>query len=129
MTDLGGSLVVAFTVATALVFLIFLVLKVDNVWDINYGHVTGPILAFFGLASAVFLLRGLTHYARDEHRPIFLYRLGVSVLFAGSFVTVYLLTKKFEFELAVSFTTAMLPYMVALLLAGILFIISLNLHA
>jgi hypothetical protein len=129
MTNLGGSLVVAFTVATALVFLIFLVLKVDNHWDINYGHVTGPVLAFFGLASAVFFLRGLTHYARDERRPIFLYRLGVAVLFAGSFVTVYLLTKKFEFELAISFTGAMLPYMAGLLLTGVLFIVSLNLRA
>ena len=126
MPSLTGSLLVAVTVTLALVFLVFLVLKVDNLWDLNYGHVTGPLLVYFGLTAAVFFYRGLTLYSRDGRSGIFFYRLGVAVLAVGSFVTIYLLTKKFEFEISLSFTGTMLPFMVALLITGALFITSLN---
>lgn len=126
MPAVSGSILVTVAVATALVFLIFLALKVDNLWDINYGHVTWPLLLFFGLAAAIFGYRGLTGYARDGRLNLVLYRLGFATLALGSAITIYLLTKKVEFELALSFTAAMLPFMIALLLTGGLFIASLN---
>jgi hypothetical protein len=129
MANLAGTLAVFLAVATALIFLIFLVLKVDNVWDVDYGHVTGPLLAFFLIVTAVFGYRGVMNYVSDNNLAIFLYRLGMSCLALGSFLTIFLLTKKFEFELSISFTGAMLPYMVSIFLTGALFVASLNIRA
>jgi len=117
---------VLYIAATALTFLILLVLKVDNHYDVDYTWVALPAPLLYGAGTLFFGQRALLGIYLSHPRPFLAYRIAVAVLSAGSFFTVLALTRKAEFLSDISFTGAMLPFMVAIGVALVLFLLALN---
>jgi len=121
MLSTGGNLILRLvSLGLLLLFLIFVSLKLDDLWDISYHWSFIPLLGFYVLWAGVSSYRGF--HSNDSHQALASFALAsISI---GALITSYLLAKRLEFESDTSLTRILIPLMVGIVVAGLFFILT-----
>lgn len=103
-----------------LLFLVFVVLKLDDAWDISYHWAFLPLLVLYTLWISVCGYRAFHSANAKQALPAF----ALAASSTGALVTSYLLVKRLEFESDTSMTRILLPLMAGIVVAGLFFILT-----
>ncbi len=115
--------IVFFVVAAGIAHFILLLLKTDRDADISYHVVAAPAFIAYGLGALFLSVLAILWFLVKRHVVNGFAFLAMAVLLGGSLWTQVLLARKFDFTDSIRYLDALLPFTIAILISGILFII------
>ncbi len=115
--------IIIFVVAAVVVQFVLISLKIDHDLTLSHRAVALPALIAYGAAILFFLTESIVWFVGKARAFYGFGLLAIVVLFAGAFWTTLLLVRKFDVLAQTTYIVAFLPFLIGLVLSGVLFLV------
>lgn len=119
------SLIVALVAGSAVAHFVLLIIKTDRNGALTYHQVAIPAIIIYGLGGGFFLLLSVLWCCVKRQITTALAYLAMATLTIGSLWTQILLARKFDLSSHISYTHALLPITIAIVLSAVIFVFGL----
>ncbi len=119
------SLIVSLVAGSAVAHFVLLIIKTDRNGNLTYHQVAIPAIIIYGLGVGFFLLLSILWCFIKKQITVALAYLAMATLTIGSLWTQILLARKFDLKDHISYTHALLPITIAIVVSAVIFVFGL----